>query len=61
AEQPVVVAEAPPQGRRIVTQDGTNDMSVFTRHPFAGIDRIAPEESRRRQASYASYNNGNDG
>lgn len=52
--QPAVVAEAP-QGKRIVTQDGTNDMSVFTRHTYAGIDRLAPQEARRRQASFGGY------
>lgn len=59
-QQPAVVAEAP-QGKRIVTQDGTNDMSVFTRHTYAGIDRLAPQEARRRQASFGGYSNGSDG
>ncbi|WP_439542011.1 septal ring lytic transglycosylase RlpA family protein [Hyphomicrobium sp.] len=59
-QQPAVVAEAP-QGKRIVTQDGTNDMSVFTRHTYAGIDRLAPQEARRRQASFGGYGGGYDG
>ena len=54
-QQPAVVAEAPQGGKRIVTQDGTNDMSVFTRHTYAGIDRLAPQEARRRQASFGGY------
>lgn len=45
--KPVMTAQAQGQRRRIVTQDGTNDMSVFTRHPYAGMERLAPQEPAR--------------
>lgn len=38
----------PQSGRRIVTRDGTNDMSMFARHTYAGMERIASQEPRRR-------------
>lgn len=57
----VAVASAPvPTKKRYVTQDGTNDMSVFSRHTFAGIQRLAPQEPRARQAGLG-YGSGNDG
>lgn len=37
-----------PSGGKVVTQDGTNDMSVFARHTYAGVERIAAQEPRRR-------------
>lgn len=40
----------PQQDRRPVTEDGTNDMSVFTRHTHAGMERIAGQEPPRRRA-----------
>ena len=43
------VADREPKGKRIVTQDGTNDMSVFARQTHAGIDRIASAEPMRRR------------
>ncbi len=52
--KPVMTAQAQEQGRRIVTQDGTNDMSVFTRHTYAGMERLAPQEPQRRQAYQAA-------
>jgi rare lipoprotein A len=59
AHQPTVVADAQ-QGKRIVTQDGTNDMSVFSRHTYAGMERLAPQEARPRHVSYGYYGR-NDG
>ncbi|HEX2842646.1 septal ring lytic transglycosylase RlpA family protein [Hyphomicrobium sp.] len=47
--KPVMTASARESGKRFVTQDGTNDMSVFTRHPHAGMERLAPQESARRR------------
>lgn len=40
----------PERRPRIVTQDGTNDMSVFARHTYAGVERIASQEPRRRDS-----------
>jgi rare lipoprotein A len=56
------VAAASPQApvKRYVTQDGTNDMSMFSRHTFAGIPRLAPQE-RTRQAALGPYETGNGG
>ncbi len=49
-DKPVMTASAREYGkRRFVTQDGTNDNSVFTRHPYAGMERLAPQESERRR------------
>jgi rare lipoprotein A len=55
-QRSVVVAEAAPpresrerSGGRIVTRDGTNDMSVFARQTYAGVDRIASAEPMRRR------------
>jgi rare lipoprotein A len=45
-------------GKRIVTQDGTNDMSVFARQTYAGVDRIASQEPMRRRPSYSSLGRG---
>ncbi len=65
--KPVEVAtlEREPQRKsRIVTLDGTNDMSVFARHTHAGMDRIAPQEPMGRRAYSAlgrSPRDGNDG
>ena len=53
--RPVDVAEVrEPEPRTVVTRDGTNDMSIFSRHVYAGIDRIASEEPARRRAQYSS-------
>jgi rare lipoprotein A len=52
-----VVASAEPvaKGPRPVTMDGTNDMSVFSRHTYAGVERLAadeaPSRTRRQTAS----------
>jgi len=44
------VAEArTPQIKSIVTQDGTNDMSMFSRHVYAGVERLAAQEPQRRR------------
>ena len=56
SRQAVAVAEArdrAPQGKNVVTRDGTNDMSMFTRHPYAGMERLASQEPQRRR-SYAN-------
>jgi hypothetical protein len=61
----VATLEREPQRKsRIVTLDGTNDMSVFARHTHAGMDRIAPQEPMGRRAYSAlgrSPRDGNDG
>jgi rare lipoprotein A len=66
-KEPVAVAAvvAPVvKDKRIVTQDGTNDMSIFARQTYAGIDRIASQEPMRRRA-YSSlgrgFRDGDDG
>jgi rare lipoprotein A len=47
-----------PVDRKIVTLDGTNDMSMFARHTYAGVDRIAAQEPRRRvSAGYGRDDN----
>lgn len=52
---PVAVAAArAPEGKRPITQDGTNDMSIFSRHVYAGMERLAAEEPRRRKPAYSS-------
>lgn len=49
-------APAPKQapGRKPVTQDGTNDMSMFSRHVYAGQERLASQEPKRRRPAYSS-------
>jgi rare lipoprotein A len=39
-----------PRGRPPVTLDGTNDPSMFSRHVYAGMERLAPQEPQRRRA-----------
>ncbi|WP_291179320.1 RlpA-like double-psi beta-barrel domain-containing protein [Hyphomicrobium sp.] len=53
--KPVAVAEVrAPQAKRLVTMDGTNDMSMFSRHVYAGVDRLAAQEPKRRRPAYSS-------
>jgi rare lipoprotein A len=53
--RPVMTATArEQQGRRLITRDGTNDPSVFSRHTYAGIERLAPQEPQRRRAYSAA-------
>ena len=47
-------AQRAPQGPRVVTQDGTNDMSVFSRHVYAGQERLASQERQPRRPAYTS-------
>lgn len=42
---------------KIITQDGTNDMSVFARHTYAGVERLAAQEPRRRVSTGYGRNN----
>jgi rare lipoprotein A len=49
-----VVAQRKPEsvtGSKIVTNDGTNDMSMFSRHVYAGKERLASQEPIRRRAA----------
>ncbi|MGE0024939.1 MAG: septal ring lytic transglycosylase RlpA family protein [Hyphomicrobium sp.] len=49
------VAEAQkPKIKSIVTQDGTNDLSMFSRHVYAGVERLAAEEPERRRKPLTS-------
>jgi rare lipoprotein A len=52
------VREAPP--KRTLTQDSTNDISVFSRHVHAGMERFAVEEPRRRRPAYTSLSRARD-
>jgi len=60
-----VAVRAPqaPQAKRYVTLDGTNDMSVFSRHVYAGKERLAAPESQRHRmaASHHGRSSGRDG
>jgi rare lipoprotein A len=49
--KPVAVADASSsrQGKRRLMQDGTNDMSIFSRHTYAGVERIAAAEPEKRR------------
>ncbi len=47
-------AQRAPQGPRVVTQDGTNDMSVFSRHVYAGQERLASQERQPRRPAFTS-------
>lgn len=49
-----VAAQRAPQGPRVVTQDGTNDMSVFSRHVYAGQERLASQERQPRRPAFTS-------
>lgn len=64
-ERVAVAAAAPeirqPQGRRPITQDGTNDMSMFSRHVHAGMERLATQEPRRRRPAYSSLSRARGG
>ena len=52
---PVAVAAVrEPQGRGPITHDGTNDMSMFSRHVHAGMERLATQEPQRRRPAYSS-------
>ncbi|WP_083567358.1 RlpA-like double-psi beta-barrel domain-containing protein [Hyphomicrobium sp. CS1GBMeth3] len=48
-------------GRKPVTQDGTNDMSMFSRHVHAGQERLASQEPKRRRPAYTSLAHSRDG
>lgn len=47
-----------PKGQRLVTRDGTNDMSMFSRHVHAGMERLAAQEPMRRRPAYSSLGRG---
>lgn len=42
--------QRPAPGKRPLIKDGTNDMSVFSRHVHAGMERIASQQPMRRGA-----------
>lgn len=49
SKKPIAVAVAKvPQGKRLM-QDGTNDPSIFSRHVYAGVERLASQEPQRRR------------
>ncbi len=50
----VAAVQRAPKGPRPVTQDGTNDMSVFSRHVYAGQERLAAQERQPRRPAYTS-------
>ncbi len=50
----VAAEQRAPKGPRPVTQDGTNDMSVFSRHVYAGQERLATQERQPRRPAYTS-------
>ena len=54
----VVAAAEVPRVKAGMTQDGTNDMSVFSRHRYAGLERYAPSEPHRRRQAYAMRSDG---
>ncbi len=56
AEAPVAVAalRRQPERARPLTRDGTNDMSVFSRHVYAGQERFATQERQLRRPAYTS-------
>lgn len=62
ARPPVEMAEAaaPPRRERVITQDGTNDMSMFSRHTYAGVERLASQEPPRRRAAFSSLGGRDD-
>jgi rare lipoprotein A len=65
AEKAVRVAaavERAPLPKSVVTLDGTNDMSVFSRHTIAGMERLAPQEREpgqllNRRSTYSALRN----
>lgn len=66
--KPVAVAAAQqaPKGKSPVIQDGTNDMSIFSRHRYDGLERVAAQEPQRRRppvaaASRYAVRDGGDG
>lgn len=54
--KPVVVAAAQSSlgNKGPITQDGTNDMSIFSRHRYAGLERLAAQEPKRRTPVYST-------
>jgi len=56
-----VAARREPAAKRFVTLDGTNDMSMFGRHTYAGIERIVPQETPRRRYSGITRGDRDDG
>jgi len=56
ADAAVAVAAMRPQPERgrSLTRDGTNDMSVFSRHVYAGQERFATQERKLRRPAYTS-------
>lgn len=52
------VRETP--AKRKLTQDSTNDMSVFSRHVHAGMERFGVQEPLRRRPAYSSLGRGRD-
>jgi rare lipoprotein A len=54
----VVAVAEPPRVKAGMTQDGTNDMSVFSRHRYAGLERYASPEPQRRRQAYAMRDDG---
>jgi rare lipoprotein A len=50
----VAAVQRVPQGPQPITQDGTNDMSVFSRHVYAGQERLATQERQPRRPAYSS-------
>lgn len=58
--KPVAVATRERRERAPITQDGTNDMSVFSRHVYAGKERFAAQEPRRRRTAYSSLGRSRD-
>ena len=54
----VAVREKP--ANRTLTRDSTNDMSVFSRHVHAGMERFAVQEPPRRRPAYSSLRRDRD-
>lgn len=50
----VAAVQKAPKSSRSLTQDGTNDMSVFSRHVYAGQERYATQERKPRRPAYTS-------
>jgi rare lipoprotein A len=61
----VAAVRRQPERARPLTGDGTNDMSVFSRHVYAGQERFATQERQLRRPTYtsagryAAYDDGN--
>lgn len=54
----VAAAAEAPRLKAGMTRDGTNDMSVFSRHRYAGLERYASPEPQRRRQAYAMRDDG---